>query len=87
MPGKIITMPVYNMYNYAGGVVSCTPLTSMMHKENTYISIFGPSQANILSAFKAQKGINILHLSKPSVNGRGGHGTAPRNTVAVYELA
>ncbi len=86
MPGKIITIPVYQMYSYAGGI-SCTPLVSLLNKDNTYISIFGPSQANILSAFKAQKGINILHLSKPSVNGRGGHGTAPRNTVAVYELA
>jgi len=87
MSGKIKTIPVWSVYTHGINGTSCANLPQKLNKTDTYISIFGASQNQILDAFQKVKEINILHMSKKSVNGREGHGTDPRNTVVVYELA
>lgn len=94
MPGKFIVQNVnsvvkprhYDYYsrNYVEARMCFTPSTT---DENTYITIFGYEQDDILKFFLANYKGKIVHVSEKSINGRENHGTYPRNTVVVYEAA
>ena len=91
MSGKIITLGVHYIIRgggYEWNTGKAIPLTLCDfpdNDENTYITIFGASQNTQLETFKRLFKGNILFESVKSVNGKGGHGVFPRNTVVIYE--
>lgn len=84
-PGKIIQINVYRLHSYNYRDNNCTLME--LHPENTYISIFGPSQEQLLKYLLTNKNIKVIWQSPKAINKRPGHGTLGRNTVVVYEYS
>ena len=91
MSGNFITLRVDGLI-WGGGREWFTgkeiPVSLRSFKEddsNTYMSIFGDSQAHKLRQFKEHFKGTILFESVKAVNGKAHHGKRPRNTIVVYE--
>lgn len=90
MSGKFVSVPVQRVvtgggYNNWRDMVREPYKVARLPSANTYISIFSVDQPQQFKAFKEQFTGTILFESKPAVNGKAFHGTAPRNTIVVYE--
>lgn len=58
-----------------------------LNKNDTYIAIFSLYDEPLLEVFRTLKEVNILYEAPKAVNMNPRHGTSPRNTVVVFELA
>ena len=90
MSGKFVEARVYqviqekyeDIYKPALRAVNLNKL----NKEDTYMLIFSPGQEENMLTLLECEALNILYISKKAVNKRSGHGTAPRNTLVIFEL-
>lgn len=91
MSGNFITLNARDLVrggHYDWYTKKTTPITIRSFAagdNNTYISIFGESQDQLLNQFKEHFRGTILFESVKSVNGMANHGKLPRNTIVVYE--
>ncbi len=89
--GKIIALSVYDViprqYNWLNNSWSFQFNRHNLNTNDTYICIFGNGQDEELKFFEKQTDIKIIYRSPKAVNRRPLHGTEPRNTLVIFELA
>lgn len=87
MSGKFQTATVYDMARLDWQTGAGLKFNKNYDRNTTYISIFGPDQLYTLKEFKENTRFKIIYEGRKAVNGSRNHGTLPRNTIVVWELA
>jgi hypothetical protein len=83
----IRTLPVNLLFRYNFSDWSYTLDLFRLSPDSSYISIFGPDQFKQLEIFLKSDKVKLLFKGNKAVNGSRHHGTIPRNTIVVFELA